>query len=52
MKQIATEEAKKKNPTMIGDPTSLKAETSAENPTEQDRGALQEKKDNNGKPKM
>ena len=35
---------KETNPTMLGDPISLKAETSDTEPTENDRGALHDKK--------
>ena len=40
LKEIAQET----NPTMLGDPISLKAETSDTEPTENDRGALHDKK--------
>ena len=37
--QKSLKEAAKENPTMLGDPVSLKAETSDTEPTENDRGA-------------
>lgn len=42
-------ELAQKNPTQIGDPVSLKAETSDTEPTDQDRGAASK---SSGKPKM
>jgi hypothetical protein len=50
LKQKA-EEKLKTNPTMLGDPVSLKAETSDTEPTADDRGALGTSK-SSGKPKM
>ena len=44
-------DAKETNPSQIGDPVSLKPESSDSEPTEQDRGALGTNKQN-GKPKM
>jgi hypothetical protein len=53
---MATEENKKNNPTMLGDPVSLEAETSDKKPTEGERGATgrneSEESQKNGKPKM
>lgn len=51
MKEKA-EEKLKENPSQLGDPVSLKAETSNTEPTDQDRGALADQRKNNGKPKM
>ena len=48
---VEAEEKLKTNPTMLGDPVSLKAETSDTEPTADDRGALGTSK-NSGKPKM
>lgn len=42
-------ELAKDNPTQLGDPVSLKAETSDTEPTDQDRGAASK---SSGKPKM
>ena len=50
LKQIA-ESKNKTNPSQLGDPVSLKAETSDTEPTEHDRGALGTSK-SSGKPKM
>lgn len=41
-----------KNPTQLGDPVSLKAETSDTEPTEEDRGARGTKKTEKVNPKM
>ncbi|KAI5370132.1 hypothetical protein Slin15195_G010100 [Septoria linicola] len=51
LKQIAQQKINKGNPTQLGDPVSLKAETSQTEPTDQDRGALGTSK-SSGKPKM
>ncbi|KAF2207485.1 hypothetical protein CERZMDRAFT_102382 [Cercospora zeae-maydis SCOH1-5] len=50
LKDIAQQKINKGNPSQLGDPVSLKAETSNTEPTDQDRGALGTSK--NGKPKM
>ncbi|CAK1355266.1 uncharacterized protein RHO25_001022 [Cercospora beticola] len=50
LKDIAQQKINKGNPSQLGDPVSLKAETSNNEPTDQDRGALGTSK--NGKPKM
>ncbi|KAM3419229.1 hypothetical protein BST61_g5169 [Cercospora zeina] len=50
LKDIAQQKINKGNPSQLGDPVSLKAETSNTEPTDQDRGALGASK--NGKPKM
>lgn len=50
LKQIA-EDKMKTNPTQLGDPVSLKAETSNTEPTNDDRGARGPTK-SSGKPKM
>lgn len=50
LKDIAQQKINKGNPSQLGDPVSLKAETSNNEPTDQDRGALGASK--NGKPKM
>jgi hypothetical protein len=50
LKQKA-EQALKNNPTALGDPVSLKAETSDSEPTEEDRGARGTSQ-SSGKPKM
>lgn len=43
-KKKSLKELAKGNPTQLGDPVSLKAETSDTEPTDQDRGALGTKK--------
>ena len=50
LKQIAQDKIDKGNPSQLGDPVSLKAETADSEPTPDDRGALGTNK--TGKPKM
>ncbi|KAK5120501.1 hypothetical protein LTR85_006156 [Meristemomyces frigidus] len=52
LKEVAQEKMKT-NPSMLGDPVSLKAETSSNEPTKDDRGTLGTGRDEKtGKPKL
>ena len=51
--QVPNDKPEESNPTQLGDPVSLKVESSDTEPTEQDRGAMgTDKSKQSGKPKL